>query len=183
MGVDGGDAKQLTAGYDVRPNCSPDGRWVFYQSDVSGRNEIWKVGAEGGASSRWVGKLSLLPAISPDGRHIAGYYQDLYASRVVLNVVPIEGGEAERTFVLPSGSYRESAIRWTPDGQSLTFSLLQDDVSNIWLQPLAGGPARRLTHFEADIIWDFDWTPDNRLILARGPTNQDIVLITSLGRR
>ena len=93
MGVDGGDAKQLTAGYDVRPNCSPDGKWAFYESVVSGRNEIWKVGAEGGASSRWVGKLSLLPAISPDGRHIAGYYQDLYASRVVLNVVPIEGGE------------------------------------------------------------------------------------------
>jgi hypothetical protein len=25
----------------------------------------------------------------------------------------------------------------------------------------------------------FDWTPDNRLILARGPLNQDIVLISS----
>jgi len=50
-------------------------------------------------------------------------------------------------------------------------------VSNIWIQPLAGGPARQLTNFTADRIWDFDWAPDNRLILARGPRNQDLVLI------
>lgn len=44
---------------------------------------------------------------------------------------------------------------------------------------IAGGPARQLTRFATDDIWDFDWTPDNRLILARGPVNQDIVLISN----
>jgi serine/threonine protein kinase/Tol biopolymer transport system component len=180
MGIDGGDAKQLTVGYDVSPLCSPDGKWVFYESEVSGRNEIWRVSAEGGAASRWPGNLSA-PAISPDGKWIAGFYRDLPTFPRVLNVVPFEGGEPERTFALPPGSY--GRIRWTPDGQALTFSLSQDEVSNIWIQPLAGGPARQLTRFEADSIRDFDWTPDNRLILARGPENQDIVLISSLEQR
>jgi len=181
MSIDGGEAKQLTVGYDRYPLCSPDGKWVFYESGVSGRNEIWKVGAEGGAASRWPGKLSDTPAISPDGKWIAGYYRDLPTSPRVLNVVPFEGGEPEKTFVLPSGGY--GRIRWAPDGQALTYSLIQDGVSNIWLQPLAGGPARQLTRFEADVIRDFDWTPGNLLILARGPENQDIVLISSLERR
>ena len=182
MGIDGSDVRRLTSGpYDIRPHCSPDGRWVFYESDVSGKNEIWKVGAEGGAASRWTGKLSDTPTISPDGKWIAGFYRDLPTSPRVLNVVPFEGGEPEKTFTLPSGSY--SRIRWTPDGQALTYSLIQEDASNIWLQPLVGGPARQLTHFEADYIRDFDWTPDNRLILARGPENQDIVLISSLQQR
>lgn len=65
----------------------------------------------------------------------------------------------------------------------MTYSLTQDEISNIWLQPLAGGPARQLTNFAADYILDFAWTPDNRLILARGPMNQDIVLISSLEPR
>jgi dipeptidyl aminopeptidase/acylaminoacyl peptidase len=182
MGIDGSDVRRLTSGpYDIRPHCSPDGRWVFYESDVSGKNEIWKVGAEGGAASRWTGKLSDTPTISPDGKWIAGFYRDLPTSPRVLNVVPFEGGEPEKTFTLPSGSY--SRIRWTPDGQALTYSLIQEDASNIWLQPLVGGPARQLTHFEADYIRDFDWTQDNRLILARGPENQDIVLISSLQQR
>jgi Tol biopolymer transport system component len=181
MGIDGGEAKQLTDGYDVYPLGSPDGKWVFYESVVSGRKEIWKVGTEGGTASRWPGKLSDTPAISPDGKWIAGYYRDLPTSPSVLNVVRFEGGEPDKTFVLPSGSY--GRIRWTPDGQALTFSLSQDEVSNIWIQPLAGGAARQLTYFEADDIRDFDWTPDNRLILARGPENQDIVLISSLEHR
>ncbi len=29
----------------------------------------------------------------------------------------------------------------------------------------------------------FDWAPDNRLILARGPTNQDLVLISNRENR
>lgn len=113
-------------------------------------------------------KLSEKPVISPDGKRVAGYYWDASALRYVLNVVPSEGGEPERTFTLHGEKYFRSAIRWTPDGKALTYSASQGGVSNIWLQPLAGGPAKQLTNFTSDDMRGFDWTPDNRLILARG---------------
>ncbi len=76
-----------------------------------------------------------------------------------------------------------SRIRWTPDGQALAYFARKDAASNIWLQPLSGGPARQLTHFATDYIWDFAWTPDNRLILARGTVNQDLVLFSNRENR
>lgn len=181
MGIDGSDARQLTNGIDDRrPRCSPDGKSIFYQSFTSGKYEIWKVGVDGGASSRWTSKLTENPVVSPDGERVVGFFYDAPVDRYVLNVVPIEGGEPEKTFVRVPGDYDWSRTRWTPDGKALTYSVRQGGVSNIWLQPLTGGPARQLTHFTTDdYIYDFDWTPDNRLILGRGPKNQDIVLISS----
>ena len=182
MGIDGGDVKMLTSGFwDRYPSCSPDGKWVLYQAYSPGMPTILKVGAEGGTPFQWTGKLSAAPVISPDGKRVAGYYQDTNTSKAVVNVVSFDGGEPEKTFALPSWYYRR--IRWTPDGQALTYSVTEHAASNIWLQPLAGGPARQLTHFASDYIWDFTWTPDNRLILARGTVNQDLVLFSNRENR
>jgi hypothetical protein len=107
-----------------------------------------------------------------DGFEIPGQQSESRAAELAQQLPVI------KTFVIPPGARSESRIRWTPDGQALTYSLTEGGASNIWIQPLAGGPARQLTNFTSDYINDFDWTPDNRLILARGPTNQDIVLIS-----
>jgi TolB protein len=180
MGIDGSGVKKLTNGWwDTYPTCSPDRKWVFYGGLSSGKNEIWKVGSEGGEPVPWAGKLSEKPVISPDGKWVAGFDWDASAFRYVLNVIPFDGGEPEKTFPLHGEKYYRSKIRWTPDGKALTYSAGLGGVSNIWLQPLAGGPARQLTNFTSDDIRGFDWTPDNRLILARGPRNQDIVLISN----
>ncbi|MFZ2054315.1 MAG: protein kinase [Candidatus Aminicenantales bacterium] len=179
MGIDGSDVKRLTDGTgDAWPSCSPDGKWVYYQYLSAGKYVIGKISPEGGALVPWTGRLSGKPAISPDGKLIAGYYWDAAASRDVLNVTSIDGGEPIKTFVLPPTDYYVFKVRWTPDGKSLIYSG-QGTGENIWIQPLAGGPARQVTHFTTDHIWGFDWTPDNRLVLARGPVNQDIVLISN----
>jgi len=51
----------------------------------------------------------------------------------------------------------------------------------IWEPPLAGGKPRRLTHFTASRIFDFNWSSDHaRLLLTRGNVNSDAVLLSNL---
>jgi Tol biopolymer transport system component/tRNA A-37 threonylcarbamoyl transferase component Bud32 len=182
--VDGSGSKQFTKGvWDERPVCSPDGKWVLYESWISDKTEILKVGSAGGEPVPWEGKLWERPAISPDGKHIAGLFYDSSTYQTSLNVASFDGGEPEKSFALPPWDSKWTRIRWIPDGQALTYSITRGSVSNIWIQPLAGGPARQLTGFTTDLIRDFDWAPDNRLILARGPENQDLVLISNRENR
>jgi len=56
-------------GADTKPAISPDGRWIAYQSDVSGRREVYLVTCPDGQTTRQVtfgGGAS--PAWSPDGK-------------------------------------------------------------------------------------------------------------------
>ena len=48
-------------------------------------------------------------------------------------------------------------------------------VSNIWLQPLAGGEPKQLTNFKSDLIFSFDWSRDRQLACSRGIVTSDVV--------
>ena len=70
---------------------------------------------------------------------------------------------------------------WSPDGKYLQFVATRGGVSNIWQHPLEGGPARQLTHFSSEEIFDFAWSPDgSRLFLTRGIGSSDVVLLSGL---
>ena len=75
-----------------------------------------------------------------------------------------------------------SPIKWTSDGQALIYDATRDNVSNIWRQPVAGGPPKQLTDFKSEKIEGFDWSRDNRLLLSRGFTTREIVLMQDVGR-
>ena len=54
-------------------------------------------------------------------------------------------------------------------------------TSNIWKQPLDGGPATQLTDFKTDRIFWFDWSRDGKqLALVRGTVSSDVVLISDI---
>ena len=53
----------------------------------------------------------------------------------------LEGGAPIATFTLPPQSY---VLKWTRDGKALPFLVLKDGISNLFVQPLVGGPARPL---------------------------------------
>ncbi len=51
-------------------------------------------------------------------------------------------------------------------------------VSNLWIQPLDGGPARQITDFKEGVIFSYDWSADGkRIYLSRGSETRDVVLI------
>jgi hypothetical protein len=84
---------------------SPDGRWVAYNSDVSGRDEIWvqgfperrgkwMVSAEGGRTPAWRADGKELYWVGPNGT--------LMASDVELQAARVRPGRAEALFRLPT---------------------------------------------------------------------------------
>jgi serine/threonine protein kinase/Tol biopolymer transport system component len=174
MDVDGSHSRQLTSGgAGESPYFSPDGKWVLYTNYGHGKISLWKVPTEGGNAMEITDKVSWSPVVSPDGRLIACYYLE-EGQQVKLALIPFEGGRPVKMFdiILP-------AVRWTPDGRSLTYIVDRAGSSNIWKQPLDGGPPTQLTDFKTDRIFWFDWSRDGKqLALVRGAVSSDVVLIS-----
>jgi Tol biopolymer transport system component len=155
---------------------SPDGQWVYFATRDPARyfrGVTWKVPVAGGEPVR-VTETGLQPlALSPDGRILIGNLFDDGAQRMRLAMLPLAGSEAIKLF--PVGP---RTVAWTPDGR-LTYVETGNGVGNIWELPIHGGPPRQLTHFEADRIIAFAWSPDGRkLAVARGRMISEVVTIT-----
>ena len=70
------------------------------------------------------------------------------------------------------------SLRWSPDGQALTFAADHDGVANVWAQPLDGGPPKQLTDFKVEGRFLFDWSRDGKqLIITRRRWPSDLVLL------
>jgi serine/threonine protein kinase/Tol biopolymer transport system component len=177
--IDGSNLKQLTTGTGAfTPNCSPDGKWVVYGSFGSSGFIIWKVSIDGGEPVQVTNKFAYLPAISPDGKLIACYLLDQQTRVTKIALLPFEGGDPVKLFDLPQTANRVESVRWTPDGRGVTYINTRGIVSNIWLQPIDGGPPKQLTDFKTDRIFSFDWSRDGKwLACSRGVVDSDVVLI------
>jgi serine/threonine protein kinase/Tol biopolymer transport system component len=174
MDVDGSHPKQLAQG--GFPQCTPDSRWVVYQSERS----LWKVPIDGGEPVQLTSRGFAWPAISPDGKWIAAQQfiriDDPTGARIA--IIPIEGGEPIKVFDVSLEV--PGRIRWSPDGSAVTYLSRRDGVVNVWSQLFKGGPSRQLTDFKSDDIFFFDWSRDGRqLLLARGTWSRDAILISS----
>jgi Tol biopolymer transport system component/DNA-binding winged helix-turn-helix (wHTH) protein len=180
MNLDTGERAQLTNGvFDLRPDISPDGRWVAYMSIDKSAPTVWKTSIDGGgAPIQLSDKITSVPRVSPDGRFIACFYRAQVSTFSKLAVLPSDGGEPVKVFDKSPTTIVEAGIQWTPDGRALSFVDNRDGVSNIWLQPLDGSPAKQLTNFTSETIFRFAWSPDGKMFVAeRGMEIGDIVLI------
>ena len=189
--LDGGNLKRLTDGPDdIFPTVSRDNRWVIYSARTNDLRSLWRVPLGGGKPERLTGYLANSPAVSPDGEHIACLYRDSSEdSKLELAILPIEGGRPVAWFSLPSGiaappDLATPEFRWSPDSRSILYVNTENSVSNIWRQPVNGGPPKQLTNFTSDRIFWFDVSSVNGgLVSARGQYLHDGVLITDLNRK
>jgi Tol biopolymer transport system component len=178
MDASGGHLKELTTGpRNQNPICSPDGKWVVYQSLDEAGYSVWKVPINGGSPSRVSPRSGYGPALSPDGTRIAFYTMEgsVPDFRILWAVVPSDGGDP---LYMITADPQAQSLRFTPDGKSLAYVVNEHGVSNLWAKPLAGGEPKQLTDFKSDLIFDFSWSRDGKLLaLSRGQTNRDVVLL------
>jgi TolB protein len=74
MAADGTQQRQLTfgEGADSQPAVSPDGRRIAFVSSRAGRNQLWRVEADGSNPTPLAGTEGVRsPSFSPDGQWIA----------------------------------------------------------------------------------------------------------------
>ena len=113
-------ARPLTRGNQVVEylSLSPDGRWVYFDSDRSGRAEIYRIPAAGGEQEQLTDAPggNYLAEASPDGRLLA-FQSQRQGSRDVF-VMPADGGPATPVRVAPGNDNHPS---WSADGRRLYF--------------------------------------------------------------
>jgi dipeptidyl aminopeptidase/acylaminoacyl peptidase len=135
-------------------------------------------------------RIATEPRLSPDGRHVAVTLQTVAPGfdgyRHALWLVPTEGREKPRQLTL--GARHDRQPRFSPDGRTLAFisdrrvfveeepgkggpdekdrKPAREDRDQVYLLPLDGGEARRLTDLPRGVD-AFEWSPDGtRLVVV-----------------
>jgi serine/threonine protein kinase/Tol biopolymer transport system component len=186
MNLDGSNLKQLTSGKaDEGYSIMPDGQWIIYRAQEGDHAALLKVSIDGGAPvhlaiTKSIGGV----ALSPDGKLVA-YAETTeengaYAHKLVM--LPIEGGDPVKSFVLPIAGFGNSQqLGWTPDGRSIIYTGAQTEGGKVylWRQPLAGSPSTIYADFTPESVIAFAFSRDGKqLALSLGHTTQDAVLIS-----
>jgi len=62
------------------------------------------------------------------------------------------------------------------EGKAVAYPICENEVDNIWVQPLDGSRGRQITNFDSEQILNFRWSPDGKnLCILRGHTDSDVV--------
>ena len=185
MNIDGSNPVRLTSGLsDSFPALSPDSQWVIYTAYTDTKPTVWKVPIDGGTAVQVTDHVGIVANVSPDGRFIAFMYPespDPFAPPNRVVVIPFEGGPILKTFEVPQSGTVATLMQWSSDGHSILYSVNRNNVSNIWSQPIDGGPPKQVTGFNDMLITGFSWTRDGKLLACtRGTLLRDAILITDL---
>ena len=181
-----GELKQVTSGVDIeKGSCTPDGKWVVYNSNTGvSQGIIFKVPSEGGNPVELARGTSFSPLVSPDGQTIAYGKTEgqgsIARSKIVVQRLD-DGKIAEEINLAPR--YEWQKLAWTPDGKGLTLvHNTTGGVQNLYIVPLKGGAEVQLTHFDSEpgVIAAYAWSPDGKkLAITRARYNDSDVVMFS----
>jgi serine/threonine protein kinase/Tol biopolymer transport system component len=175
--VAGGNEKQLTSGTnDADPQCSKDGKWVYYL-DSSDGNAIKRLPVAGGSPETALDSVEGPWALSPNGKTIASLDIRELDHKLVLNLYSIDD---KKTAYQDVDQRASGPLSFSPDGKAMVYVVQQKGVDNLWMQALGGSVAARpMTHFTAERIGRFVFSQDgSQIAIQRGHAESDAVLLT-----
>jgi eukaryotic-like serine/threonine-protein kinase len=171
----GGNEKQLTFGNESDPQCALDGKWVYY-ADFANHGAIKRIPIEGGSPETIRDPSIGAWALSPDGKTIAGIEVRELDHKLVLNLYSIEDRKTTYQDLDQRASF---PFGFAADGKGVVYTVREKGVDNLWVQPLDGEAYHRLTHFTAEKIGWFAFSPDgSKIAIERGHFDSDAVLLT-----
>jgi dipeptidyl aminopeptidase/acylaminoacyl peptidase len=149
---------------------SPDGNEIVFITNLTGRNNLWKVSSNGG----WPVQLSQSDdrqsgaAWSPDGKWIVFQSDQAGNEMYDIYVVPSDGGTAVNLTNTPDIS--ETNAAWSPDGKSLAIEYKPNSSpsTDIAILDWSTHAVRNLTREKSqDHSWArIIWSPDGKSIYS-----------------
>jgi hypothetical protein len=165
------------------PAFASDGTAIFFHSggERHARSTI-DVATTGSQTGEDLGILTIVDdgshnyhaQPSPDGRFVA-FDSDRDGERGIY-VANRDGSEVRRV----SGPGYAAVPTWSRNNQWLAYIRREADkpsVWNLWVQPAAGGSARRLTNYRRGQTWAASWFPDDRRIAY---SHEDTLMVMDL---
>ena len=181
LDVQNGSATVLTNGkVDQNAVCSPDSKYFLYTTLQKGKQVLMEMPLTGGEAKQLSDKFVSFAAISPDGKQIAALIAVGAGvnTKARIEIIPSQGGLPVKGFA-PSPFIFSPTFRYSADGQSLYYVVTNKGVSNLVAQPIGVESASLVTNFTDLRIYGFDYDWKNKkLALARGRSNDDVVLLT-----
>ncbi len=115
------------------------------------------------------------PQVSPDGGlvifDVKTIDREKNCYRSQLYLAEVESGEVCQ-FTYGEGS--DVQPRWSPDGKSIAFIRTTEKDTQVWIIPITGGEARRITNLPEGGIGAFVWSPlGYKLLFEFRPTHED----------
>ena len=192
--ADGANLQPLTGGgEDNLPVCSYAGKWIYYSA--GGIEVRWmRVPLEGGAAepldaSKAGPRGFPATGVSPDGRMVVTFSTvvdpatNTYKRKLMVFNTESMGNPAVFDCD-PRIKVSNALPKFTPDGQAIIYTISgENNVDNLWLQPLNGKPGRQITQFSSDEILGFGYSPDGkRLGVGRGHRESDVVMLRDISK-
>lgn len=132
--INGGPEVQLTfseVGRADGPEYSPDGKWIYFNADYSGTNQIWRMKPDGSAQEQLTFDEynDWFPHISPDNKWIVFISfpttvvsdDHPFYKRVMLRMMPVSGGPVRVIAYLYGGQGTINTPSWSPDSKRIAF--------------------------------------------------------------
>ena len=147
-------------GFESNGRFSPDGRRVAFQSNASGRWDVYVGDLSTGESVAITPSThdDGRPAWSPDGRHLA-FHSDRSGSWDIW-VMDADGRNPRR---LTEASEDDIAPHWSSRNE-IVYQSQSSGSWDLWVVPAHGGEPRRLTS-HAGNEWHPRWSPDGRSVI------------------
>ena len=147
--------QQMIEGFAV----SRDGQWLYYDSNLSGNPDIYRVRLPSGQPERLTSERTaeFAPDPSPDGRSVA-FHSWRTGSRDVF-VLPLDGGPVEQVTRSPE---QEFSPIWSPDGRTLQFTL-QAVPGSLYLADRGSDRTWQTRRRLGEGYWAM-WSPDGRYL-------------------
>ena len=153
------------------PAISPDGAFVAFVSDRSGKNQLWlqQVGSGSPIQLTHSDDDVAFPAFFPDGKHIVYTSGSSEERRGKIEVISPLGGDARTA---AEGGYMMNwASPISPDGRKLAFYEDRGDGVRLITVSSEGGEPLELKEFnriKAPYYGRAAWTPDSRNLICYG---------------
>ena len=111
------------------PDYTPDGEWIWFNSDRAGHSNLWRMRPDGGDVNQMTDDETVdwFPHPAPDGRHVLylayppGTTGHPFGRDVALRLMPSEGGAHETLTEFYGGQGTLNVPCWAPDSTRFAY--------------------------------------------------------------